>query len=119
MLKKYGDCEDDGEVRTMAKVMQKKFAKYWDQYSVILAMGAALDPRLKLDILQSSYEKIDPRTSEEKVQVVRDSLISLYEEYQKSANPSKFSATLIPHELLTESPLEDDMDDVSSSNFSH
>ncbi|XP_013593418.1 PREDICTED: uncharacterized protein LOC106301535 isoform X2 [Brassica oleracea var. oleracea] len=74
-------------------------------------MGAALDPRLKLDILRSAYQKIDPRTSEEKVQVVRDNLILLYEEYQKSANPSKFSATLTPHELLTESPLEDDMDD--------
>ncbi|XP_048604271.1 zinc finger BED domain-containing protein RICESLEEPER 2-like [Brassica napus] len=119
MLKKYADCKDDGDVRTMARAMQKKFAKYWNQYSVILAMGAALDPRLKLDILRSAYQKIDPRTSEEKVQVVRDNLISLYEEYQKSANPSKFSATLTPHELLTESPLEDDMDDVSSSNFSY
>ncbi|CAN7047683.1 unnamed protein product [Brassica oleracea var. botrytis] len=101
MLKKYVDCEDDGDVRTMARAMQKKFAKYWNQYSVILAMGAALDPKLKLDILRSAYQKIDPRTSEEKVQVVRDNLILLYEEYQKSANPSKFSATLTPHELLT------------------
>ncbi|RID45762.1 hypothetical protein BRARA_I02464 [Brassica rapa] len=90
---------------------------YFSGVNVILAMGAALDPRLKLDILQSSYEKIDPRTSEEKVQVVRDSLISLYEEYQKSANPSKFSATLIPHELLTESPLEDDMDDSNLETY--
>uniref|UniRef100_A0A0D3BIH8 hAT-like transposase RNase-H fold domain-containing protein n=1 Tax=Brassica oleracea var. oleracea TaxID=109376 RepID=A0A0D3BIH8_BRAOL len=66
MLKKYVDCEDDGDVRTMARAMQKKFAKYWNQYSVILAMGAALNPRLKLDILRSAYQKIDPRTSEEK-----------------------------------------------------
>uniref|UniRef100_A0A0D3DDY6 hAT-like transposase RNase-H fold domain-containing protein n=1 Tax=Brassica oleracea var. oleracea TaxID=109376 RepID=A0A0D3DDY6_BRAOL len=28
MLKKYADCEDDGDVRTMARAMQKKFAKY-------------------------------------------------------------------------------------------
>ncbi|KAL0796035.1 hypothetical protein Bca101_067412 [Brassica carinata] len=82
-------------------------------------MGAALDPRLKLEILQSAYERIDPRTSETKVQIVRKNLISLYEEYQKSANPSRFSASLTPHELLTESPLVDDMDDVSSSNSSH
>jgi len=119
MLKKYADCKDDGDVRTMARAMQKKFAKYWNQYSVILAMRAALNPRLKLDILRSAYQKIDPRTSEEKVQVVRDNLISLYEEYQKSANPSKFSATLTPHELLIESPLEYEMEYVSSSNFSH
>ncbi|KAL0699160.1 hypothetical protein Bca4012_055282 [Brassica carinata] len=81
-------------------------------------MGAALDPRLKLEILQSAYERIDPRTSEAKVQVVRDNLVSLYEEYHKPANPSRFSASLTPHELLTESPLEDDMDDVSSSHSS-
>ena len=54
----------------MAKAMRKKFAKYWDQYSVILAMGAALDPRLKLDILRSAYEKIDLRTSEERFKLL-------------------------------------------------
>ncbi|XP_020879586.1 zinc finger BED domain-containing protein RICESLEEPER 3-like [Arabidopsis lyrata subsp. lyrata] len=96
----------------MAKKMQRKFAKYWNEYSVILAMGAALDPRLKLQILRSAYDKVDPVTAEGKVDIVRNNLISLYKEYQtKSASSSNSSTTLTPHELLNESPLEADVND--------
>uniref|UniRef100_A0A0D2ZPL9 hAT-like transposase RNase-H fold domain-containing protein n=1 Tax=Brassica oleracea var. oleracea TaxID=109376 RepID=A0A0D2ZPL9_BRAOL len=61
-IRKWGVIEN---VQMNAPGGRTDFAKYWDQYSVILAMGAALDPRLKLDILRSAYEKIDLRTSEE------------------------------------------------------
>ena len=113
LLMKYANC-DDVDVREMAKKMQKKFAKYWNEYSVILAMGAALDPRLKLQILRSAYNKVDPVTAEGKVDIVRNNLILLYEEYKtKSASSSNSSTTLTPHELLNESPLEADVNDVS------
>ena len=45
--------------------MQSKFAKYWDEYSLILAMAAVLDPRIKLQMLKEAYHKLDPRTSGE------------------------------------------------------
>jgi len=113
LLMKYANC-DDVDVREMAKKMQKKFAKYWNEYSVILAMGAALDPRLKLQILRSAYNKVDPVTAEGKVDIVRNNLILLYEEYKtKSASSSNSSTTLTPHELLNELPLEADVNDVS------
>jgi len=113
LLMKYANC-DDVDVREMAKKMQRKFAKYWNEYRFILAMGAALDPRLKLQILRSAYNKVDPVTAEGKVDIVRNNLISLYEEYQtKSASSSNSSTTLTPHELLNESPLEADGNDVS------
>jgi len=75
LLKKNVNC-NDVDVREMAKKMQKKFLKYLDQYSVILAMGDALDPRLKLKILRPTYDKVDPITAEEKVAIVRKNLNS-------------------------------------------
>lgn len=93
LLRKYANC-DDVDVKLMAQKMQTKFAKYWDQYIITLAMGAALDPRLKLQI----YCKVDPSTSEEKVQIVRDNLILLFKEYKTESESS---------------PLDDDLNDVS------
>lgn len=109
LLRKYANC-DDVDVKLMAQKMQTKFAKYWDQYIITLAMGAALDPRLKLQI----YCKVDPSTSEEKVQIVRDNLILLFKEYKTESESSPKSSTPPTRdELLNESPLDDDLNDVS------
>lgn len=114
LLRKYARC-NDRDVRLMAMDMQSKFAKYWDEYSVVLAMGAALDPRFKLEMLKVAYDKVDPSTSEAKVQIVRENLELLYNEYtaKSSESSSKFPTKQTPLELLTESPLDDDLDDVS------
>ncbi|KAG7594290.1 Ribonuclease H-like superfamily [Arabidopsis thaliana x Arabidopsis arenosa] len=108
LLKHYADC-GDFRVEEMAMKMQSKFDKYWDQYSIILAMGAILDPRLKVQILKSAYNKVDPSTSEEKVDVIVQNLKDLYKEHREKAwTTSSFSTIPTAHELLTESPLEDD-----------
>uniref|UniRef100_A0A1J3J3A9 Zinc finger BED domain-containing protein RICESLEEPER 2 n=1 Tax=Noccaea caerulescens TaxID=107243 RepID=A0A1J3J3A9_NOCCA len=113
LLKKYSVC-DDIDVKLMALKMKTKFAKYWDEYSIVLAMGAVLDPRFKTLILKSAYDKLDPSTSEKKVEVVKKNLKLLYEEYKTKPWTSSTSSTkLTPLELLTESPLEDDSDHVS------
>jgi len=113
LLRWYAMCKDN-EIRLMAVDMQSKFAKYWDEYSLILAMAAVLDPRIKLQMLREAYHKMDPRTSEKKVEVVRKSLELLYKEYSsKSSESSSRFPRKTPHELLTESPLDDDFDDVS------
>ncbi|KAK4269452.1 hypothetical protein QN277_022606 [Acacia crassicarpa] len=44
-------CSDDDVIRDMSMRMKEKFDKYWKQYSVVLAFGAILDPRLKLVFL--------------------------------------------------------------------
>ena len=111
---KYASC-DDPVMKEMAKKMRVKFSKYWDEYSLVLAMGAVLDPRLKLQILRTAYDKVDPRNAEKKVEVVKKNLKKLYEEYgaKFQSSSSTSSATPTPYELLTESPLEDDLNYVS------
>jgi len=117
LLKDYAVC-GDFRVEEMASRMQVKFDKYWDQYSIILAMGAILDPRLKVQILKSAYNKVDSSSSEEKVNVVVDNLKDLYKEHREKVwTSSTFSTTQTPHDLLTESPLEDDPIYVSISPF--
>lgn len=41
-------------------------------------MGAILDPRLKVQILKSAYDKMNPSTYEEKIKVVVQNLKDLY-----------------------------------------
>ena len=113
VLRDYADCGDDG-VEYMVKRMQSKFDKYWDEYSIILAMGAVLDPRIKTQILRSAYQKVNPSSAEEKVELIKKNLSDLYEEYRiKTWASSKFSTTPTPNELLNESPLDDDLNYVS------
>ncbi|XP_048637599.1 zinc finger BED domain-containing protein RICESLEEPER 2-like [Brassica napus] len=108
LLKRYAECDDDG-VREMAREMQVKFDKYWKSYSVILAMGAALDPRIKIEMLEAAYKKLDPSTSSLKIKELKDSLSALYKDYQKRSQTSSsgVSLTPTPQEIVTESPLED------------
>ena len=46
----------------MALNMKEKFQKYWKEYSIVLAFGAILDPRLKVDFVMYCYKKLDPLT---------------------------------------------------------
>jgi len=48
LLKKYIACDDE-DIKQMAMEMQIKFDKYWEDYCLILAIGAVLDQRLNLD----------------------------------------------------------------------
>lgn len=98
----------------MTRKMQLKFDKYWDQYSTILAVGAILDPRLKVQLLRSAYDKVDLSTSKENVELIVQNLNDLYKEHMEKAwTSSTFSTTPTPLELLTESTLEDDPNYVS------
>ena len=63
---------DDSVIRDMIFMMRKKFDKYWEQYSVILAMGVVLDPRMKFRLLKHCYDEFDPFTSEEKNKTPRE-----------------------------------------------
>ena len=115
LLKNFASC-DDYDLRQMAKDMQFKFTKYWEEYNIILAMGAILDPRMKLDVLEKAYERVDPATSSLKTEVLRTNLTDLYKEYQDRTRGSSSGASFVPNpqDLVTESPLEDDLDNVSS-----
>ncbi|KAL0663958.1 hypothetical protein Bca4012_100795 [Brassica carinata] len=109
LLEKYSICDDLG-AREMARDMQVKVDKYLKDYCVILAMGAALDPRIKIGMLEAAYKEVDPTTASLKTEKLKKSLSDLYKNYQKLSQTSSSGGSLTPtpHEIVTESPLEDD-----------
>ncbi|XP_010513534.1 PREDICTED: zinc finger BED domain-containing protein DAYSLEEPER-like [Camelina sativa] len=79
------------------------FSDYHSSY------GSYLRSTVKVQILQSAFDKVDPSTSEEKVKVVVKNLENLYKEHREKVwTSSTFSTTQTPVDLLNESPLEDD-----------
>ena len=55
------------------------------KYSVVLALGAILDPHIKLSLLEYCYSKVDASTSESKLEKVKkkkkNKLYNLFEHY--------------------------------------
>ncbi|CAB81093.1 AT4g05510 [Arabidopsis thaliana] len=64
--------------------MRLKFDKYWKEYSVILAMRAVLDPRMKFKLLKRCYDELDPTTSQEKIDFLETKITELFGEYRKA-----------------------------------
>jgi hypothetical protein len=79
--------EDEG-IKRMAERMMSEFEKYWDEYSVILALGAVLDPRMKLSTLAYCYSKLDASTCERKLQHVKSKLYMLFDKYSSKSTLS-------------------------------
>jgi len=73
--------DEDALIKNMVKLMIVKFDKYWDEYSVVLAFGAILDPRIKLETLGFCFEKIDSLTWELKLKRIKEKLYKLFAEY--------------------------------------
>ncbi|CAA7020907.1 unnamed protein product [Microthlaspi erraticum] len=83
-LLRQNSNNDDNLIQEMASKMQIKFDKYWDQYSIILAMGAVLDPRMKTKLLKRLYEKLDdPLSCKLKLDHLKKKMAKLFEEYEK------------------------------------
>lgn len=118
MLKKFASCDDEA-VERMAQKMQTKVSKCWTDYSLIFAMGAIFDPRMKLEMLEMAYGKVDPSTSKFKKEEFREHLVQPYKDYQAKSwtSSSGTSATPTPHELVSESPLDDDFDNIYKYSF--
>ncbi|XP_068498276.1 zinc finger BED domain-containing protein RICESLEEPER 2-like [Phaseolus vulgaris] len=73
--------DEDVLIKNMAKLMIVKFEKYWDEYSVVIAFGATLDPRMKLETLGFCFEKIDSLTWELKLEKIKEKIYKLFAEY--------------------------------------
>jgi hypothetical protein len=82
LLEKH-KVSDDKVIRDMSLDMMVKFEKYWTNYSVVLAFGAILDPRLKVKFLKYCYTKLDALTAEAKLGNLMRKFKRLYEEYVK------------------------------------
>ncbi|XP_068501166.1 zinc finger BED domain-containing protein DAYSLEEPER-like [Phaseolus vulgaris] len=88
----------------MAEFMIVKFQKYWDEYSVVLAFGAILDPRMKLETLSFCFEKIDSLTWELKLENIKQKLYKLFAEYSSKGLRATTSNTLKRKQGQSSSP---------------
>ncbi|XP_019434594.1 PREDICTED: zinc finger BED domain-containing protein DAYSLEEPER-like [Lupinus angustifolius] len=96
--------DEDEVIRGMSEKMIVKFEKYWNDYSVTLAMGAVLDPRMKLEMLRCCYSEIDVGTADEKVAHVKSNLYMLFEKYAAATTNNNQSNSNVQTNL-TSGPL--------------
>jgi Domain of unknown function (DUF4413) len=73
-------CSSSVVIQRMAKKMEEKFNKYWEDYSSILSFAVVLDPRYKLKIVKFCYQKLGCGYENKWVQI-RDQLRKLFNEY--------------------------------------
>ncbi|KAL0396211.1 UNVERIFIED_CONTAM: Zinc finger BED domain-containing protein RICESLEEPER 3 [Sesamum calycinum] len=96
----------DLAISRMAKDMKSKFDKYWNCYSIVLTFAVVLDPRYKLEFVEFCYKKLDVSTSYDKVNVLREQMRELFEEYLRVIPPLCEQSSTIG----TISGCDDDMD---------
>ncbi|XP_057723543.1 zinc finger BED domain-containing protein RICESLEEPER 2-like [Arachis stenosperma] len=84
---------DEVLIRNMGEKMMIKFNKYWEEYSVVLAFGAVLDPRFKLNTLVHCYNEIDPISAKDKVELVKNKLYKLFEVYDQNSSTTVESSS--------------------------
>ncbi|RYQ90845.1 hypothetical protein Ahy_B09g096814 [Arachis hypogaea] len=84
---------DEVLIRNMGEKMMIKFKKYWEEYSVVLAFGAVLDPRFKLNTLVHCYNEIDPISVKDKVEHVKSKLYKLFEVYDQNSSTTVESSS--------------------------
>ncbi|RZB65720.1 putative AC transposase, partial [Glycine soja] len=99
--------DEDEVIKRMAEDMMLKFDKYWDEYNVVLAFGAAFDPRIKFESLGFCYKKTDPLTWEMKVEKVKRKLYELWNFY--ASKPKSSSSSVKPPSLSQDFDLLDDL----------
>ncbi|KAJ8754998.1 hypothetical protein K2173_015510 [Erythroxylum novogranatense] len=98
----------DEVVSSMARQMKPKFDKYWDSYSIVLAIAAILDPRFKFPFVEFCYKRLgahwDPYR---KLEIVRREMYKLFEAYEVQHSSkvtmahSSIESGLDPHSLAT------------------
>lgn len=91
----------DKVIKDMFDNMKMKFDKYWKNYSIVLAFGAILDPRLKDKFLKFCYTTLDASTSEGKLKNVMDKFKGLYEEYVSYSTNQSVSLSQPSNEFNT------------------
>jgi hypothetical protein len=83
--KKYKD--DNVYVRTMAEKMYLKFEKYWGDCNLLMAVGAILDSRLKMKLVQFCFPEIyQEHEATRNVEKLHSVLNELYGEYVDAHN---------------------------------
>ncbi|KAJ1694821.1 hypothetical protein LUZ63_011519 [Rhynchospora breviuscula] len=80
----------DEIIQSVAAKMLSIFDSYWREFSTILSVAVVLDPRYKLDLVDYAFEKIQKEEKEFYVNLVRQSLYGIFNEYKANlASSSK------------------------------
>ncbi|CAN0857914.1 Zinc finger BED domain-containing protein RICESLEEPER 1 [Linum grandiflorum] len=80
---------EDGRMKAMAAKMLEKFDKYWGSCNLVIAIAAILDPRNKFKFVEVSFKDLYTDSNyHAHVQLVRDKLYALYNEYAKEYKES-------------------------------
>ena len=69
--------------QSMCCRMKETFDKYRNEYSVVLAFGAIIDPTKKVNFLRYTYSRLDSYGYKKKLEKVKIVLYALFEEYRK------------------------------------
>ncbi|TYG83962.1 hypothetical protein ES288_D01G211000v1 [Gossypium darwinii] len=75
----------------MVKQMQKKFSKYWDEYSWILSCAAILNPCYKLNYVQYCFTTIYGIHASNFVETILSNLRLLFDEYVRKSKSTSSS----------------------------
>ncbi|KAK4480811.1 hypothetical protein RD792_011662 [Penstemon davidsonii] len=85
ILNEKSDINNKDYIRKMTSRMRDKLDKYWGDCNLLMAMGAVLDPRYKMKLVEFSYSKIYPSfEASNHIKTILSSLSTLYGEYVSS-----------------------------------
>ena len=90
--------DSDSMIVSMAEKMWNKFAKYWDDIHLLLAVATVLDPRFKLALVEFYAAKFGSPNTDLVGERVKSVVSELVLEYQrKSAHNIGSSTNLVPN----------------------
>jgi hypothetical protein len=99
------EVESESEYkRLMATQMLSKFEKYLSEFSVVLALAVALDPRYKLELVNFCYSRLYGVNNSREYCHVRDKLVYLFMEYGGSSSTSSSAISLDARHVNSQVP---------------
>ncbi|OMO51459.1 hypothetical protein CCACVL1_29788 [Corchorus capsularis] len=72
---------EDPLLANMAREMEKKFSKYWKNYTLVISLAAILVPRLKLQIVQYLLPKLGILYENKWMEILAE-MNQLFKEYE-------------------------------------
>jgi hypothetical protein len=90
--------------RLMAAQMLSKFEKYWSEFSVVLTLAVALDPRYKLELVNFCYSRLYGVNNSMEYCHVRDKFVYLFMEYGGSLSSSSSAISLNARHVNSQVP---------------